>query len=139
MPYFPFNVPYPPLSYSSRPLITTQGNGFMEPVGEPKPFLADEEANWEAYGDSLAEVKEEEKAFDEEYQRYLDEMAEAMMTDKHLREEIIQELSRIGSEQELSQEDSELLKLAQRLYEEDLRTEGEEQERQLGMYRLNQE
>ena len=111
----------------------------MEPVGEPKPFLADEEANWEAYGDSLAEVKEEEKAFDEEYQRYLDEMAEAMMTDKHLREEIIQELSRIGSEQELSQEDSELLKLAQRLYEEDLRTEGEEQERQLGMYRLNQE
>ena len=77
-------------------------------------------------------MQEEEKAFDAEYQRYLDEMAEAMVNDRTLRAEIIKELSRISSEQELSEEDTVLLQLAQQLHDEDLRSEVDEQERQLG-------
>lgn len=98
----------------------------------PEPFFADEEPNWEPYAENEKEAEALESEFDEEYQRYLDEMAEAMMNDKNLRAEVIKELNAIGSEEELSKEDTELLKIAHRFEEEDLRTELEEQERQMG-------
>lgn len=94
-------------------------------------FFADEEPEWEPYAENEKEAEEMETEFDEEYQRYLDEMAEALMNDKNLRAEVIKELSTIESEAELSKEDSELLKLAHRFEEEDMRTELEEQERQM--------
>ncbi len=100
---------------------------------EPEAFFADEEANWEPYAETLADEKAQEQEFDAEYQRYLDEMGEAMVADKELREEIIEELKFIDSADELKKEDKELLKIAHRLQEEDLRSALDEQERQIGV------
>ncbi len=102
---------------------------------EPEPFFADEDADWEPYAETEKEEAEQEAEFDEEYQRYLDEMAEAMLNDKALRDEIIKEISAIG-EGDLTKGDAELLRIASALLEEDIRTEADEQERQICTYFL---
>lgn len=108
---------------------TSQQQDHMQLPEETEPFFADEEANWEPYAETQQEEEAQESEFDEEYQRYLDEMSEAMLTDKALRDEIIKELSSITSEEELSKEDAELLRIASHLQDEELRTEVDEQER----------
>jgi hypothetical protein len=109
----------------------------MQPLtAEAEPFYADEEANWEPYTETQQEEEQQEHEFDEEYQRYLDEMSDAMLNDKALREEIIKELSSISSEDQLTKEDAELLRIASHLQDEEIRTELEEQERIVGASKL---
>eukprot|EP00045_Choanoeca_perplexa_P006540 m.56007 g.56007 ORF g.56007 m.56007 type:complete len:533 (+) comp13676_c1_seq1:46-1644(+) len=79
--------------------------------------------------DERRQARKEE--FDSEYQRYLDEMMQAMMDDPNLSEEIVRDLEESGSRSPLSQRDRELYDMAKAMHKQGLRTELEEQERLL--------
>ena len=84
----------------------------------------DAAAEWDDYDD--AEVLAAES--DEEYQRYLKEMEEEMLNDPSFRDELINEIES-ENENDLDHEDRDLLKIAQRLKQDEVRSRLEEQER----------
>lgn len=96
-------------------------------------LYSDESVEWDDYTDEdKDQLKHRDEEFNEEYQRYLDEMAQEMLADPKMRDEIIRDLEGLSAI-DLEKEDTDLLLIARRLQAEEHRTQLDEQERIAGV------